>query len=767
MRLSRPVLVIAAMLLPLAGFAQERSEKAKKGGSPQFWPEVADQVDPMVATFLGGKGTEWLSGGGFQADGTIVLVGTCLGPELSIGKAETVIGTDMPSPAEPKFKTDAKGKVERPTWTHPAATGFVVRMDRDLRKILSVSRLPWTAGSITSCVVDPVDNAIYIAGASGEGLAKMAGQHQSLEVAEDVTRKGGLCNATYVAKLSPDGAKVLWLRTTKGKSDGPRLQLRNDRTLSYGAQDLRSFSPDGTQLSCVVVPGGITETSSVSPIDGTVIRGGEHMWGTGREPWRCPTLNVLKPDGKLRYQLYDWGGPYVGLDNCRQVSDSAVRGVTHDRDGNILVYAWSDGGNSVMVSPPTDVRTGVGYQGLGLNSAGAGATSFSYLVRLEPKDFQVIGWTFWCSKYGHKANGIGITDLAFADDGSVCIAGGSAWGVIQTKNRISDKDAEPGGNYCAVFSSEMSRVRFCSVLPGVGGTSVTNDNNFALATGLVDGKPRCLVLGGAVKEENVYGWVSPTPVKDAVQKDFAGGASDGWVMMLDLSKTAPPTTPLAPPRLQRLDAGRDSRPVGAKAKPASQSDLTITLSSTSPKYATVDAEFRDTKQKMWPNVMCGRPLSGTITVKDGKLNMQGQVSCDAWSQTRGEQDRRVLGEIITEEGKSPRLILSIDSLGEARTEEIKITDNHGKDSVRSLESAIAKGTLEIGSLRIPVTPKITWSFQSPGRDGAVNGIRMTAWMTFKGKILGLTGKLADEDIDARISWTGSVNSGVPPKKGRK
>lgn len=52
-------------------------------------------VEVKLASFLGGSGTEWLTGAGFQPDGTLVLVGTALGPELTIaGKPVQVLGPD-------------------------------------------------------------------------------------------------------------------------------------------------------------------------------------------------------------------------------------------------------------------------------------------------------------------------------------------------------------------------------------------------------------------------------------------------------------------------------------------------------------------------------------------------------------------------------------------------------------------------------------------------------------------------------------------------
>lgn len=51
--------------------------------APKFWKDIPEQADVLAATFLGGKGNEWLVSGGFQPDGTVVVVGNVIGPFLN------------------------------------------------------------------------------------------------------------------------------------------------------------------------------------------------------------------------------------------------------------------------------------------------------------------------------------------------------------------------------------------------------------------------------------------------------------------------------------------------------------------------------------------------------------------------------------------------------------------------------------------------------------------------------------------------------------
>ena len=93
------------ILGPDAGRAQDKVQ-------PKYWKDAPDQAEVLAATFLGGKGNQWLVSGGFQPDGTIVVVGNVLGPTFELGDAVKLIGTDLPKPPEPKPvpALDAKGK---------------------------------------------------------------------------------------------------------------------------------------------------------------------------------------------------------------------------------------------------------------------------------------------------------------------------------------------------------------------------------------------------------------------------------------------------------------------------------------------------------------------------------------------------------------------------------------------------------------------------------------------------------------------------------
>ncbi|MEI7687202.1 MAG: hypothetical protein WCL32_19465 [Planctomycetota bacterium] len=771
------VLAVLTIALSLGlAFGQEPA----KG---RTWKESTEPAEVIAATFLGGKGNEWLAAGGFQPDGSVVLAGNVLGGTLELSVPAKVIGNDRPVPGAYKpipimekkeQKVDKAGKplFERPSWRHDGATGFIVRTSGDLKKTLSVHRLPWASGVITAVEIGP-DGSIYIAGRATDGIASITSDNvEELKVRGNSGRKDAPCNHTFVARLSPDASKVVWAKQAKGPSTSPRLDWNAEGKLRFIAQEVYTLGQDGSLIAAIEVPGGVRTTASVNPKDGSIVVGGEHHSSTGREPWRCPVLNLHNPDGTLKYQFYDWSGPFVGIDTLRQVSDTAVRWVTHDKDGSILIYAWSDGGNSVMTTQPADIRKPVGHKGLGITAAGAGVLSAAYVVRIDPKDFNVTGWTIWLafSDKG-KPNSIWIDTLASADDQSILMGGRGAWGIVQTKNKISE--GEPTGPYIAVLNPDMSSARFCSTIPGacvvdVAEGAANRPTGWGIARGVVGGKQRALFLTGIAPPTDTSEGAIPT--RNATQAAFGGGESDGYVVLVEFDKAAPPKAsviddPKDPKQPTRAAFERSAG--GKSTKPATQpEDAIYNLKSDIPKWITVDAEFRDRGEKHWPSFIIGRPESGTLTTKDGKLSGSFTLLANRPIQNQGDQSRRVLGELI-KDGKSPDFRLTIDSIEPTvKTFDRTSTDSKGKAQIQTVEYVEAKGTIEFGGKKIPVTPKLTYNFgktsgvySAPGKiSPATDSIRGAAWLTLPARDLGLS---LGGDIDIRIGFSAVAANKTP------
>jgi len=784
------IAAVAAVFAPAQDkAAPEKTPAADKAPAPdktkRIWKSPADGVDILAATFLGGSGTEWLASGGFQPNGTVVLVGNVIGPTFDLPGAVGVIGTDRPLPAEPKLvPVVEKGQpkisngnpvYEKPSWRDEGVTGFVALYSSDLKQRISVQRLPWTAGAITAAAIGP-DGAIYVVGRATDGIVELGGNVAELPAMKPLEKKNPSrerCGHAFIAKLSADAKKALWVRHVRGPSAAPTVDLAPDGKVRFGAGHLHVLDAAGASLATVTVPGGLQTTASVRHQDGQIAVGGEHHSSTGREPWRCPTLNIHNPDGSLKHRFYDWGGPYVGLDNCRQVSDTAVRYVTHDRDGGILMYMWSDGGNSVATTQPHDVRTPAGVRGLGMTTAGAGVLSAAYIIRLDPQDYHITSWTVWVANDGpprNRPNSIWVDHLSRAPDGSLAFAGMSAWGVWQTADKLTD--AEPAGQYLAVLNEDFTALRHCSVIPGAGAADLNDGaalrgSGWGIATGAVNGKSRVLFLAGSTggrksEEEEVA-----APTRNAAQEHFGGGRSDGYVILMELATP----TKAAPAEVQPVVAGpsrahfeRHARPrakgKGGQTEP--DEGTVFHFSPTYPTWVTVDAEFRHQAGKLWPGFMYGKPVDGGLTATAAGFDGEFTVACTSMCQPAGDPGPRLLGEWMGDSKQRPSLVFRLGSLGPAMTAEMKAVEK-GKETVRTVDYREGRGTLEIAEKKLPVVPRITTAYTT-NKEGAVNGVRINAYVTVRAGDLGLTAVPADDLIDIRVGMSGTTLTQPPPKR---
>jgi hypothetical protein len=539
------MVVLGSVLLSLEAPAAQGDGRFEQ--LTKKFARTADQARVVSAGYLGGAGTEWLVGGGFQPDGTVVVAGVTLGPTLELGgRRSAVLGKDIPAPSPPERKqqVDQSGKpvtdktgaplYETFGWKHGNATAFVALLSADLKQVRSVQRFPWKAAGLTSAVVTETGH-IFLAGPSTDGIAAVGGEQKEVAV-QAPSKEPGSCNRTYLACLSPDAGKALWVRTFQAPSAAPVLELAGPDKVRFVGPDVRVFDVSGQQQSVTRVPGGPGLRVAVNPRDSTLARGGEHPWRTGREPYRDPLLNIYKPDGSLLFELYNWDGPFVGLDNLRLVSDSAVRALHYDDEGNLVLYCWSDGGNSVFYREPNDIRrVSKQMEGLGMSAWGAGVLSCAYIIRIETKNYKVAAGTPWLAYLqSNKPNSIWVNSLGLATDGSICLGGTSAWGLIQTGNKLSQ--ADPAGCYVAVLSKDCKSLRFSSALPGCGKTDLGEGSRWGIVRGTVAGQQRVLFLGGAIENEDVYGKVHAAPQVNPLQPRYGGGHTDGYLLLLDLAR---------------------------------------------------------------------------------------------------------------------------------------------------------------------------------------------------------------------------------------
>ena len=781
-------------------------------------------ADVVTATLVGSQGTEWLATGGFTPDGRLLLAGNSLDAELVLGGARAgVIGTDAPplppvTKLEPLMittnfleeetsypmtkdgevvqkqvvvkkelkdgktvtvhKKDGSGNLlyHRLSWTRTDATGFVALAAADLSKVLAVHRFPRGAGSITAAVVG-ADGAIYIAGAATDRIANLCADVSAADVSQG-TVKVFECESTYIARLRADASEAVWVRRLKGKSCSPRLRIMADGNIGLLGPDARVLSPDGQVLHAATPDRGITGCSAFSPTDRMIAKGGEWMTGTGREPWRCPWLHIFHPDGRLRYQLFAWQGPLVGVNALRLVADSTIRKVVYDQRGNLTVFGWSHGGNSVNSRLPQDVERPWPYNGFAHHVFGASA----YVVTIEPEDFRVTAATTW-TRICH------IYSAGCAVDGSVVWTGDGGPFHGRTANRLSEAD---GGQAVVVASPQLNSFRFYSAMPACGAHLAlagdkTVPEDWGIVSGTLQGKPVLLLLSGAVESERAGEGVFAPPVRNAMQPQFAGGLMDGYAVLLDLSPCA--AAPPVPPREARQPPATDpSQPIRERREAPRWLPGEGQRFKVEPlRYYTVMVTFRDPRDRMWPTFFFGKPEDqGGFTYSSTDAQASFALSCPQIAQANGEQDRRVLGELIREkvisqkdeQGKTERKVLEpqvrfvLRRMSPWRREEAATVRGNVKD-IRTRTVCDVSGDLYVGDRKMPIENNLCRGHfrveaapvfkENP--EARPNVADLSLNFIIKGTDLGLKAPGAQGDIQVRITWTGTceVVYFTPPK----
>jgi len=536
----RPILLAAALCLA-AGPAWSATRWHQYTGK---YEKPENPVTVVSSGYFGGNGTEWLAGGGFQADGHVVVGGTALGPRFDLpgGVEVRVLGRDAKAPGlDPSKLKDRKGRM-RGTYAHENATGFVARLDPDLDGVVDCVRFPWRAGGITGCVVAE-DGHVYVAGHGGPHLGNL-GRGEELGGTEG-------SEPIFLAKLAPDLSEIVWLKAMpyKNRKRSPRLELGPDGGVLLTGYYYHAFDADGERTLLQDIPDK-GRAWGANPATGGYAVGGDYNTGTGREPWRDPYLRTYTPDGELEWHLYSWNPRMIGTDQCRLVSDSSIRFIRYTADGEYMwMVGWSDGGNSCLNMQPYDFTKPIKSKGLGMSAWGINVSSLCYIMKMNVETCDVEAKTLWLAylKNENKPNGIGIDNLVVAGDGSLVAAGGSASGLIQTGNNLHEGEPSirkgkgpwaPGGDYVTVFEPDLSGLRFSSAINAAGAAEIRGGmaEKWGIATGAVGRQEKALVVCAAAERSGskYMKGEEPAPEKNPLQDGFGGGLLDGYILILDL-----------------------------------------------------------------------------------------------------------------------------------------------------------------------------------------------------------------------------------------
>ncbi len=407
------------------------------------------KMNIAAASFFGGGGTEEFIGVMQAANGDIVAIGNSWGPPFPQQYPVSVIGPgqlwDIPllPPGHGSIK-------DGPAANHPNRTGFMVFFSENLRSIRRVTRFGWGLASITGSVVTR-DGGLVIGGMATRNfraVAREAAMMNTYALSGDEEASGAYRFAStlqpgdvYVGRLNRtlDGFEWVWI--LEGNRHPPqKLFEGRDGDIFFDSRGVMGIMQNGRkfidyreQTGSALVKGRMKQLHGVHPQNGNLLLGGDRHWGTGREPWRMPVLQIFTPDGRMASSFYEWPGPLVGVSFLRLVSDSAVRAAAFAPNGDVYIAGWSDGGNSVFTRSPIDLEKRARGIGFDFPSWGVeGAMSFVHIMRFNLDDPHESDHMVYCSQLQTYPNSMSAQKMIVTGTGRVAIMASSASFLVQT-----------------------------------------------------------------------------------------------------------------------------------------------------------------------------------------------------------------------------------------------------------------------------------------------------------------------------------------------
>jgi len=177
-----------------------------------------------------------------------------------------------------------------------------------------------------------------------------------------------------------------------------------------------------------------------------------------------------------------------------------------------------------------------------------------------------------------------------------------------------------------------------------------------------------------------------------------------------------------------------------------------------PKYVTADIEFRDPTGAKWPNFFHGKPAtdSGVISLEAAKPAANFTLLCDKMAQDRGDQSRKVLGELCPPE-KPPSVTLTITAMGPLQPAAAGAKD-------KAAATADLTGTLEIAGRKLPVKAATTFRNHEGKGDEKNRALMLDGKLTFKAADLGLKALPPAALIEMRFGLTAYPPKATVPTK---
>lgn len=427
----------------------------------------------------------------------------------------------------------------RETGTPPArARGFVARYEADLSKILDRWHTEPGEAVFTAAALSTDSRTLYLAGTPGPDFARLQRR---------MPRSTGAGRHAFLLALNLPSYSPAWL-TALPLSDAPqRVFLHLDGRIGVASQvkgdaAFALLAPDGRRLGAsslhVSDRGGFF---AFDPARDGLWFGSDRNTHTGREPWRQPFLHLLALDrddpakGARLVRLWEWKPALVRGDGAyRLESDSSITDLATAPDGDLVIAAWSDGGNSTLTRQPRGLDEKWPPSALGVSTWGMrGATGLSWLLRLDPHSLEVktgVQWTAFIPQGfeggpGNWPNTLTIERLAVLRGGEIAITGFAHTGLVSTPNAFWQTPAGYAGKYHAryvtVFNATLDHVLFSSYLPGHETVRL-----MPAAAGLL--------IAGRVRRDDALPArpASPPSTASSAQPSFGGGKTDAHLIVL-------------------------------------------------------------------------------------------------------------------------------------------------------------------------------------------------------------------------------------------
>ena len=182
---------------------------------------------------------------------------------------------------------------------------------------------------------------------------------------------------------------------------------------------------------------------------------------------------------------------------------------------------------------------------------------------------------------------------------------------------------------------------------------------------------------------------------------------------------------------------------------AQDSATSYTVTSAFPKYVTADIEFRDPTGAKWPNFFYGKPANdaGVINLSPANPAASFALLCDKMSQDRGDQSRRVLGELCPPE-KPPAVTLTVIKMGPVQP---AAAGAKGKDKEASTAELTA--TLDIAGRKTPVKASTAFRRHDGKGDEKNAALMLDGRFALKASDLGLRTLAPAAVIEVRFGLT--------------